>query len=744
MRRALLLFFVFICITVSVVVPHSVNAMVTGCSVNVSPTTTTRETSTIYSFDGSVDTSEPGEGIMWVRFTRPSADFTITNGTASGWSDSTDGTTITFTAPSQTFFSTFEVYATSGSSDASAADWSVQVSSDGSGAPAATCGGDLGVSISGSSSITPTPTATPTPIPDTTAPTISNVTVSSVSDSSVTISWETNESANTLINYGTTTSYGSSKNDSAMVTSHSVTLSSLSSNTTYHGQLKSTDSAGNTATSSDFTFATSQTTTVTVTTTTTVNTTTTTLVTPTPTPTPTPDLTPPKITLKTDLSNVFSSAPKVEGEATDNVAVAQVEYSVDDGQHWANVELSSTSEKKISFVFTPLTQGDGNYSVKVRAIDTNNNDEETDVQVMIIDRLPPAIGGALFSIGPQILQPSPNGSLLTLAGMTPKLTFAAVGGPTSVNLKINNQSIPLSQNPQTRLWSGNFLIGESGTYTIETESVDGAKNRTTKSLSYLTVVPNGIVSDILGPVSNARLKVFYFDTQAQEFRLWGASQYGQQNPQMTDELGRYKLLLPAGTYYIQIEAAHSRPLRTNIFTLTQSTPIAQNFTLTKKAAFQFGSMYLPLPDFGQNDAMMELPEKDTTEISSNALVGKAFPDFQLSGVNNTTLTGKPTVITVLTTWLPQSAAQMSIIDEVSKESGIGTLVIMSQESVASVNVFAKLGGYSVPVVADPDGVLVTPLQVRTLPTHYFVDRSGVVTKVVSGILGKAQIESLIQ
>jgi len=92
---------------------------------------------------------------------------------------------------------------------------------------------------------------------DTTPPVISGVGTSGVTSSAATINWTTNEASNTQVDYGTTTSYGSSSPlNSSMVTSHSVSLSGLSASTTYHYRVKSRDAAGNLATSGDFTLAT--------------------------------------------------------------------------------------------------------------------------------------------------------------------------------------------------------------------------------------------------------------------------------------------------------------------------------------------------------------------------------------------------------------------------------------------------------------------------------------------------------
>ena len=95
------------------------------------------------------------------------------------------------------------------------------------------------------------------PPPDTTPPVISGVSSSNVTSNSARITWTTNEASDTQVEYGKTTSYGSSTTlNGSMVTSHSQMLSGLSANTTYHYRVKSKDAAGNLATSPDYTFKT--------------------------------------------------------------------------------------------------------------------------------------------------------------------------------------------------------------------------------------------------------------------------------------------------------------------------------------------------------------------------------------------------------------------------------------------------------------------------------------------------------
>ncbi len=91
---------------------------------------------------------------------------------------------------------------------------------------------------------------------DNTKPVISAI-ASTTGDTTATITWTTNEAADTQVLYGTTVGYGSNTTlDPVKVTSHSATISGLASNAIYHFSVYSKDAAGNLATSSDMTFLT--------------------------------------------------------------------------------------------------------------------------------------------------------------------------------------------------------------------------------------------------------------------------------------------------------------------------------------------------------------------------------------------------------------------------------------------------------------------------------------------------------
>lgn len=80
---------------------------------------------------------------------------------------------------------------------------------------------------------------------DTTGPVISNISTL-VNNTSAIITWNTNEAANSVVDYGLSSStLSSTVSSSTLETTHNIVLTGLTNNTVYYFRIKSTDAAGN-------------------------------------------------------------------------------------------------------------------------------------------------------------------------------------------------------------------------------------------------------------------------------------------------------------------------------------------------------------------------------------------------------------------------------------------------------------------------------------------------------------------
>jgi len=473
---------------------------ISACTATVSPTAVGTSTSTTLTFSVSND-DDQGGNVIWVKITAPSGDYLITGGSASDWSTSASSSQIIFENGNLSASSSqsFSVNITTGSSAVSASAFTVEISDSAGGGNAATCSGSTSVSIISLA--------------------ISSVSVSEIGNSSVKITWTTNEQANSAVQYGTSASYGSTNTDSSQVTSHSIEITSLSANTTYHYKVQSTDANNNMAETSDNTFVTAK-----ASTTVTVTTTTTTTVTKT-----VADVTVPAISITTNLKGTFTEAPSIFGKASDDVGVSKVEYSLDNGRNWLPVdELSAIGAKTATFEFTPTGPSDGNYKIYARVVDPSGNQTTSKSYTLVIDRLPPMVGATVFSIGPQVLLPGADGSLLVLAGVDQRITLSSVGGAITIDLvsrqkvlsetslsegeielKEGEKLFSLVKNPDNGLWNGTLSFTKPGIYQIEARSIDGAKNKTLKSLGSVMVLPDGKIYADDGSLENAEIVVYF-------------------------------------------------------------------------------------------------------------------------------------------------------------------------------------------------------------------------------------------
>jgi hypothetical protein len=121
---------------------------------------------------------------------------------------------------------------------------------------AGTDGKDIGIDVDALAAATAGAVGGNAPV-DSTPPVISGVNAASITSTSAVIHWLTDEGSDSLVEFGTSTAYGStSALDPGLVTVHSRSLAGLDSDTLHHYRVRSRDAMGNLAISGDFTFQT--------------------------------------------------------------------------------------------------------------------------------------------------------------------------------------------------------------------------------------------------------------------------------------------------------------------------------------------------------------------------------------------------------------------------------------------------------------------------------------------------------
>lgn len=108
--------------------------------------------------------------------------------------------------------------------------------------------------------------------------------------------------------------------------------------------------------------------------------------------------------------------------------------------------------------------------------------------------------------------------------------------------------------------------------------------------------------------------------------------------------------------------------------------------------------------------------------------------------------GRPLWINFWATWCPpcqQETPDLRAAYEAHKAEGLAMLAISIQEPTADVRDFVAKYGLTYDIGLDPTGAVVKTYSVFGLPTHYFVDRNGVIRDRYFGPLTRQQMDEKV-
>jgi purple acid phosphatase-like protein/cytochrome c len=203
---------------------------------------------------------------------------------------------------------------------------------------------------------------------DNTPPEITNVKASDITKTSVIITWDTNENADSKVVYGKTSSYGQEVSNASRVKKHSVAIVNLESTTLYHYKVISSDKSGNETESADGTFTT----------------------------TDIPDVDPPVIS-NINVIQITTGSASITWE-TNEQAISLVRYG--QTQAYGLTSSSSMLVTEHSLTLTGLAQ-ETEYHFMITSADalgnTASSDDDTFLTLAGVDITPPIIANSSIS-----------------------------------------------------------------------------------------------------------------------------------------------------------------------------------------------------------------------------------------------------------------------------------------------------------------------------------------------------------
>lgn len=459
---------------------------------------------------------------------------------------------------------------------------------------------------------------------------------------------------------------------------------------------------------------------------------------------------PPSVSLDEISSTPTQNAtPTISGSATSEfLTIEKTEISLDGGNSWTPVTLSGGR-----FSFTPQPLEDGNYDIVARAIDTDGNIGTSQTQTLIVDNLPPILGGVNLSLGPQNLIPEEDGTLSVVSGADITFTVSTKGGVTKLTVKAGGMTYDLSHKSGSSIWSGLVGFSATGSQDFVLIAEDGAGNRIEKSLGKIVIIPSGKITDKGNgeSIEGAKVSLYYYDTSTKSWVLWDAPTYGQVNPRVTSTRGIYSFMVPAGRYYIEVSAPGFYKAQSQILTVDKLSAVNADFALRPTPKFTItlpviGKLTLIIPNFFPPDENIVNLNETTAEAIASPLIGKSAPSLILSNTHGETIDirntrGQKVVLSFIANWSPQSIEQAAILSEFAegKPANTTVLAVGLQQNSSVAQTFMNAGDYKFTLLADKNGTSADSYNVAFLPTTYFIDSQNIVRDIHVGLLSKEEI-----
>lgn len=125
-----------------------------------------------------------------------------------------------------------------------------------------------------------------------------------------------------------------------------------------------------------------------------------------------------------------------------------------------------------------------------------------------------------------------------------------------------------------------------GNYQIVTSIKYDGKTACQKDIKTTTLVdPEGYIYEQIGGkelrIINAKISLYKLNNENQ-YELWTANQFGQENPQITGSTGKYSFLVPEGIYYLTVQAPNYYFYQSDALSVKEGKEIHSNIALKRQ------------------------------------------------------------------------------------------------------------------------------------------------------------------
>lgn len=140
----------------------------------------------------------------------------------------------------------------------------------------------------------------------------------------------------------------------------------------------------------------------------------------------------------------------------------------------------------------------------------------------------------------------------------------------------------------------------------------------------------------------------------------------------------------------------------------------------------------------------------TEPAALRPLAGQTAPGFEArttSGepVSLGQLRGRAVWLTFGATWCADCRSEAPDVQAAAAaaRAGVETIMVFTGEDASTITPYAEKLGFTFTQVADPANEIAGRYRIVGVPTHYFIDRDGVVQRMAVGVLTRSQMDEAL-
>lgn len=164
--------------------------------------------------------------------------------------------------------------------------------------------------------------------------------------------------------------------------------------------------------------------------------------------------------------------------------------------------------------------------------------------------------------------------------------------------EVNQQKIKYTDEDKDGIYIAELKLSKTdeGTNEVEIKTIveyksneEGATSEKKESRMIVNIEPKGYVHEIKNgqekSVQKAEVYLYFQNPETNKFEKWPGEKFNQENPQLTDQEGKYIFIVQPGTYYFEVKKSGYEPYKSEKFEINKKQFINEKVNLKPLSKF---------------------------------------------------------------------------------------------------------------------------------------------------------------